>query len=273
MTLNESLQSAEKSTFISNSSNTSSIKNTARIAGLLYLILAAVSAFGLVYVPSVIIAPGDAAATAGNILANESLFRLGVVCNLLAFTVNIFVVAFLYKLLRPVNEGMASLMVIFILVGISIAMLNELNQVAVLLVSGADYSTAFTVPLFLDLYEHGFIIAHIFFGLWLFPMGYLVFKSGFLPRFLGVLLIIACFGYLADFILFFLFPDVGVKISEFTFVGEVALLLWLLIKGVNVEQWEKRARTSTSRHSPADDLSDPRGDAIQASHSKRKEYS
>jgi hypothetical protein len=243
-----------------------SIKNTARLAGLLYLILGALSAFGLTYVPSVIIAPGDAATTIGNIVANEQLFRLGIVCNLLTFTVNIFVAVFLYKLLKPVNEGMASLMVILALVGVSIAMLNELNQVAVLLVSGADYSTAFTVPLFLDLYEHGFSITHIFFGLWLLPMGYLIFKSGFLPRFLGVLLTIACFGYLADFTLLFLFPDVGVGVKEFTFVGEVALLLWLLIKGVNVEKWEKRARASTSRHySPADDLPEPRGDAIQAS--------
>ena len=170
---------------------------------------------------------------------------------LLAFTVNIFVVVFLYKLLKPVNEGMASLMVILILMGLAIAMLNELNQVAVLLFSGADYLTAFIadqlqalVLLSLDLYEHGFLISHVFFGLWLFPMGYLVFKSGFLPRFLGVLLVIAGFGYLVDFILFFLFPDVGVTVSEFTFVGEVLLLLWLLIKGVNVEQWERRALES-----------------------------
>jgi hypothetical protein len=111
--------------------------------------------------------------------------------------------------------------------------------------------TAFTadqlqalVSLFLDLYEHGFLISHIFFGLWLFPMGYLVFKSGFLPKFLGILLIIAGFGYLADFILFFLFPGVGVTVSEFTFVGEVLLLLWLLLRGVNVKQWEKRALES-----------------------------
>jgi hypothetical protein len=228
-----------------------SIKNIARIAGLLYLILSALSAFGLVYVPSVLIAPRDAATTVSNILANEWLFRLGIVSNLLAFTVNIFVVVFLYKLLKPVNEGVASLMVILILMGLAIGMLNELNQVAVLLFSSADYLTAFTadqlqalVLLSLDLYEHGFLISHIFFGLWLFPMGYLIFKSGFLPRFLGVLLIIAGFGYLVDFILFFLFPDVGVTVSEFTFVEEVLLLLWLLIRGVNVEQWERRALES-----------------------------
>ena len=89
-----------------------SIKNTARLAGTLYLILAALSAFGLVYVPSVLIASGDGATTVSNILANEQLFRLGIVSNLLAFTVNIFVVVFLYRLLKPVHRGMASLMVI-----------------------------------------------------------------------------------------------------------------------------------------------------------------
>lgn len=217
-----------------------SVKNTARLAGLLYLMLGALSAFGLTYVPSVLIVPGDTATTVGNIVANESLFRLGIVSNLLTFTVNLFLAVFLYKLLKPVHEGMASLMVMLALVGVSIAMLNELNQVAVLLLSGADYSTAFSASLFLDLYRHGFGVTHIFFGLWLLPMGCLVFRSGFLPKFLGVFLIIACFGYLADFILLFLFPDMDVKIKEFTFVGEVFLLLWLLIRGVDVEQWDVR---------------------------------
>lgn len=215
---------------------------TARIAGLLYLILAILSAFGLVYVPSVIIAHGDAVATASNILANEWLFRLGVVSNLLAFAINIFAAVFLYKLLKPIHRGMASLMVILILMGAGIAMLNELNQVAaLLLVSGVGYLTAFTAnqlqaltSLFLDLYQYGFIIAHIFFGLWLFPLGYLIFKSGFFPKFLGVLLIIAGFGYLIDFALFFLFPGVSVKVSEFTFIGEVVLIFWLLFKSKSI---------------------------------------
>jgi hypothetical protein len=226
-----------------------SINKTARMAGWLYLAIAVLSAFGLVYVPSLLVVPGDAAATAYNIVASESLFRLGFMSNLLAFTVNIFVAVLLYKLLEPVNKTMASLMVILILVGIGIAMLNELNQfAALLLLGGADSLAAFTTDqlqalasLFLDMYEHGFVLAHIFFGLWLFPMGYLVFKSGFLPKVIGVLLVIAGVGYLVDFTLFFLFPAITVTVSEFTFVGEVALLLWLLIKGVNVEQW-KNAR-------------------------------
>ncbi len=155
MTVNESLQLPERPTPTSNSSNMSSIKKTARIAGLLYLILAALSAFGLVYVPSVLIASGDAATTVSNILANEWLLRLGIVSNLLAFTVNIFVVVLLYKLLKPVNRGMASLMVILILMGLTMAMLNELNQVAVLLLSGADYLTAFTADQLQAVAPHG----------------------------------------------------------------------------------------------------------------------
>jgi hypothetical protein len=224
------------------------IQKTARSAGLLYLALAALSAFGLVYVPSMIIVPGDAAATVSNIVTSESLFRLGFVSNMVAFTVNIYVALLLYKLLKPVNKGIASLMVLLILMGLAIGMLNELNQIAALLILDAGHLTAFTAAqsqalasLFLDIYEHGFTIAHIFWGLWLFPMGYLIFRSGFLPRAIGVLLAIAGLGYLVDFTLFFLFPDVAVGVSNFTFVGEVVLILWLMIKGVNVEQWEIRA--------------------------------
>jgi len=226
-----------------------SINKTARMAGFLYLVIAVISAFGLIYVPAQLIVAGDAATTAHNIVASESLFRLGFMSNLITFTINVFVAVLLYQLLKPVNKNMAALMVILILVGLGIGMLNELNQfVALLLLSGADYLTAFTTEqlqalasLFLDIYQHGFSIAHIFWGLWLFPLGYLVFKSGFLPKVIGILLLIAGVGYLVDFALFFLLPDITVKVSEFTFVGEVVLLLWLLIKGINVEQWQKRA--------------------------------
>lgn len=227
------------------------IQKTARLAGLLYLAIAALAVFGLVYVPAMLLVPGDAAATANNIVASESLFRLGFMSNLITFTVNVFVAVLLYKLLKPVNRGIASLMVILILIGLAIGMLNELNQFAALLILGTDHLSAFTAAqsqvlaaLFLDLYQHGFNIAHIFWGLWLFPMGYLIIRSGFLPKVIGILLIVAGMGYLVDFTLFFLVPDVVLNVSNFTFVGEVALLLWLLIRGVNVEQWEIRANKS-----------------------------
>ncbi len=220
----------------------------ARVAGILYILLVPLSIFGIQYVPSTLIVPGDAAATARNILASESLYRLSIVSALTVQIVNIFVVLFLYKLLKPVNKNMASLMVIFLLIAVPIAMFNELNRLAVLLVlGGADSSTAFTtgqlqnlMTLFTGLYKSGTNIAGIFWGLWLFPMGYLVFKSRFLPKLIGILLIIGCFGYLADSVIFFLVPNFHVTISQFTFIGEILLPLWLLIKGVNVEQWEKR---------------------------------
>jgi hypothetical protein len=227
-------------------------QKTARVAGFLYLMLLPLGLFGILYVPSILIVPGDAATTANNIMASESLFRLSIMSALILQTVQILVVLVLYKLLKPVNKKHAVLMVIFILVAIPIAMLNELNKfAALLLLSGADYLTVFTadqlqalVPLFLDLHEHGVFIATIFWGLWLFPMGYLVFKSGYIPRILGVLLIIGCFGYLIDFFTFFVFPNFEVEIAVFTGWGEVLFPLWLLIKGVNVEQWEKRALES-----------------------------
>ena len=227
---------------------TKEINQTARIAGALYLFVAVSGIFNAMYGPSSLIVLEDAATTVNNILASESPFRLGIVNDLIAQTVGLLLVLALYKLLKPVNKNHALLMVIFALVGIPIVMLNLLNQfAALLLLSGADYLTVFAadqlqalVMLFLNLDEHGFFIAHIFWGLWLFPMGYLVFKSGYIPRILGVLLIIAGFGYLIDFVTFFFVPSFG-PIKMFTFIGELLLPLWLLIKGVNVEQWEKRA--------------------------------
>jgi Domain of unknown function (DUF4386) len=178
--------------------------------------------------------------------------RLGIVSALLVQIVNIFVVLVLYQLLKPVNKNMARLMVIFLLVGVPIAMLNELNQFAVLLLSrGADYLRVFTpgqlhalVLLFGNLHTYGINIAGLFWGLWLFPMGYLVFKSGFLPRILGILLMIGCVGYLIQSFAAFLLPNLEVNFALFTFWGEVLFPLWLLIKGVNVGQWEKRAYES-----------------------------
>ena len=222
----------------------------ARVAGILYLIANLFAPFTLLYLPSRLIVRGDAAVTASNIMASESLFRFGIVLNLFTFIGQIFLVLALYQLLNVVNKNMASLMVIFSLLAVPIAMLNELTQfAALLLLSGADYLKGFTIEqlqalayLFLRLHSQGLNIAQIFWGLWLFPMGYLVFKSGFLPRILGILLMIACFGYVIQS--FAAFLGYNVSIIFFTGWGELLLLLWLLIKGVNVEQWEKRALES-----------------------------
>jgi len=194
---------------------------------------------------------GDAAATANNVIASESLFRFGIVGNLFTFIANIFLALALYQLLKVVNKNMASLMVILFLVGVPIAMLNELTQLAILqLLGGADYLKAYPTDqlqalayLLLRLHDQGLLIAHIFFGLWLLPMGYLVSKSGFIPKIVGVLLVIAGVGYVVQS--FAAFLGYNVNIILFTGLGELVFLLWLLIKGVNVEQWKKRAVEST----------------------------
>ncbi len=224
------------------------IKTTARIAGFLYLLQIPLGVFGILYIPKALMVPGDAAATASNILANEFLFRLSIVSAILAALVTVVTALFLYKVLKPVHKNYARLMVICTLVVAPISMLNELNHVAVLLLlKGREYLTIFTasqlqtlVSVFFDLHNYGIQIVGIFFGLWLLPMGYLVFKSNYIPKIIGVFLMITCLGYLIDFVKFFLFPSATIVISEFTFLGEILMVLWLLIKGVNVEQWEKR---------------------------------
>ncbi len=221
---------------------------TARLAGALYLGLAPFSFFGIIYVPSVLIVPGDAAATASNIMASEGLFRTGILSHLIGQTIFIFLVLTLYTLLKPVHTGHARAMVVLALIGIPIAFLNELNHVAVLhMLNGIHDMTALTTAqlhtqmmLFLDLRASGIVIAQVFWGLWLLPLGYLIVRSGFLPKVLGILVIVGGLGYLIDSVILLRFPTVSVTIGQFTFVGELLLPLWLLVKGVNVGQWEQR---------------------------------
>jgi len=223
-------------------------KRTARIAGVLFLLVFLTGVFGQMYVRDSLIVPGDAATTANNIIASESLFRLHFVTDLIRQSILVLLPLVLYKLLKPVNKNIAALMVVFALVGITIGFINKLNLIApLLLLNNSDYLTAFgadqlyaQVMFFLNLHVIGEKLS-LFLSLWLFPLGYLVYKSGFFPRILGILLIIAGFGYLIDSVTFFLFPNFNVTISMVTFIGEVIFMLWLLIKGVNVEQWKKCA--------------------------------
>ncbi len=224
----------------------------ARVAGTLYLILVPLAILGFPFGPTHLFVPGDAAATASNVAASVGLFRLSVVINILGAIVNALVALALYRLLKVVNKNMASLMVIFLLLSVPIGMLNEVNHLAALrLLVGASYLTPFTASqlqglalFFHDLHGFGLTIAQVFWGLWLFPMGYLIYKSGFLPRILGALMIVGCFGYLAVSLASILFPGYSLDFLRFAAIGEVLLPLWLVIKGVNVEQWEKRAAQS-----------------------------
>ena len=236
-----------------NKVNGNSIQRTARTAGLLYLILAICGGFAQFASRQSLIAPGDAAATVSNIMASIGIFRLGVFSELVGQVAFILLVLYLYQLLRPVNQFQSGLMVVFVIVAVAITCLNMVNQfTALLLLGGADYLSVLgtsqlqTQVLYsLSLHKAGYMIAQVFFGLWLLPLGYLVYKSGFIPKIIGILLMVACFGYLVDVVTFFLVPGFTVTVSELTFIGELLLLFWLLIKSVNVEKWEKRSMESS----------------------------
>jgi hypothetical protein len=217
-------------------------KDPGRLAGLLYLIASLFGFFGLMYVPGKLIVHGNATATAENITAHEMLFRSGIVVNLIGQALFIFVALALYELLKGVNQRQAAIMVILIVVSIPIAFLNEVNSLAaLLLVRGADFPTLFDKSqrdilalLFLGLHGRGFDVAGIFWGLWLYPLGLLVYRSGFLPRFLGVWLMAGCFGWLADSFTALLLPQYQHLVSGWTMpltLGEMAFMLWLLIRG------------------------------------------
>jgi hypothetical protein len=206
------------------------------------------------FIRPAIIVPGDAATTVKNIMASGSLFRVSIVSDLIRQMFLVLLPLVLYRLLKPVNKNIAVLMVAFALVCIPFSMLNELNHVAVLLLSsGADYLKAFgadqlqaLVMFFLDLRNYGTFIPQIL-SLWVLFLGYLVFKSGFLPRILGILLMLGGLCYTVQAVLFLLFPNIDAMIlGLFAFIGEMLFYLWLLIRGVNIEEWEKRALESAS---------------------------
>ena len=220
----------------------SSTKNPGRFAGLLYILTSIPGFFAMMYVPSKLIVHGNAAATAGNIAAHETLFRLGIAGQLIGQAGFIFVALALYDLLNGVNRRHASLMVTLVVVQIPIAFLNELNSIAALiLVRGADFLSIFEKPqrdalamLFLNLHFHGFVVDEVFWGLWLLPLALLIYRSRFLPRFLGVWLALAGSAWVLLSLTGVLSPqnyDKVFRYSQPAVFGEVAFMLWLVIKG------------------------------------------
>jgi hypothetical protein len=215
----------------------------ARIAATLYVLVSLFGVFSLLYVPSKLIVRGNAAATAANILASETLFRAGIVAELFGCIGFLFVVRALYRLLHEVDETQASLMVMLFSLSVPISLVNGLNDLAALtLIRGTDFLAVFDKPqrealamLFLRLHGQGIGIAAIFWGLWLFPFGILVIRSGFIPRIFGVLLIVNGFAYPAVTLTSFLAPDYVGAVNRFASIaqlGELWIVLWLLIMGV-----------------------------------------
>ena len=221
----------------------SSPRRLARIAGLLYLIVAVFAGFSYNYATGRTYVPGDAAATAQNVLANAGLVRVGVVADLIQATAWIFVAMVFYLLLRHVNENRARAMVILVTVGATIVCFNEVFPVAALLVAtDGSCATAFgaagsnaLVLLLLDSHHDGFLIAQIFFGLWLVPLGCLAYRSGLFPRALGVALVLGGACYVVDTFGVFLVPDFGATVANLAIpptIAEVWMLGYLLVKGV-----------------------------------------
>ena len=227
------------------------INKTARIAGVLYLLLIV---FGITaqVIRSSLIVIGDAAATARNIMASEWLFRVSFMSDLFMTTCYFLFGLTLYVLLKPVNKNIALFMLLLNFFAAPIMALNMLNHyAALLLLSGADYLKVFQADqlqalamFFLDLQNYGYLIGTIGFGFYFFPLGYLIFKSGNFPRIFGVLYIIGGFGFLIDFLTQFLFP----KYAEISMVAlspvvivEISFSLWLLIKGAKIPEMQSES--------------------------------
>lgn len=225
-----------------NNQEIESPKKNARIAGFFYLILA-ITAFFTLFVDKKLVISGDAVITANNILNSMSLFNLGIVSELIMAVFWILTAFMLYKLFKPINKNNALLMFSLVLVGGAIACINTLNKIVAIIILNGNYLRVFEASqlesltmLFLNLYQNGVVINHIFFGLWLVPLGLLIIKSRYFPkiisRIIGILLLVAGIGYLADVFIFFFLPSFNIRITDYTFWGELILLLWLLIKGV-----------------------------------------
>jgi hypothetical protein len=223
------------------------LRNPGRRVGLLYLVFAIPGFFALMYVPNKLIVDGNPTASAANIAAHETLFRAGIAANLFDELLFLWVAAALYDLLSSVNRRHALIMVALVAVSVPIAMLNELNSFAALfLLHGTGGLTLFDPPhrdalalFFLDLHDKGFLIDGLFWGLWLFPLGLLVYRSGFIPRVIGILLMLNCMTYFLGSFASILTPLHSHTIHRWLFpfsFGELIFMLWILILGATPPQ-------------------------------------
>lgn len=228
-----------------------SSKTKARIAGLLYLGMA-VAAGVAGYARTTIAVPGDAAATAANIRASEALFRVGVTSDLVQATFFLLTAMALFALLRNVNRLAAGAMVVLVAVSVAIQVVSLVGELAALSIATSDdiaatmgQATANSLVLLaVELQHDTFVLSQMFFGLWLVPLGYLVVTSGWFPRALGYLLVIACTFYVLDLFAYFLAPDLEPMVLPLSavagMVGELSFMAWLLIKGVRTSTGDAR---------------------------------
>ena len=226
-----------------------SLNKTSKLAGVLYLIITFIAPFSMLYVPSKLILAGDTLATASNIQTSQVLFRAAIASDALVFLLEIALTVLVYQLVKPVDKTLA-LIAAYARLGMTIIQgVNVLNYIFVLsLVSGAGYLSAFAngqpealVTLFLNVHESTALIWGLFFGLHLMVLGYLVFKSGYMPKWLGVILLVTSLLYLVQGFGTILFPQAETMLKSVMSLAfiEIAFPLWLLVKGVNIKQFEK----------------------------------
>jgi len=227
-------------------------KRDARIAGWLYFLFAAPGPFCLLYVPDKIMVRGDAVATAANVLAHEMLLRTSVVIWLLGLALWILMALALYRLFNGVSKALASLLVIFVALSVGIGFLNELNNLAAILVlRGSEFASTLAQPqraalamLFLRLHGQGHAVNEMFWGLWLLPFGLLIARSNFIPRLLGIWLLLDGFAWMGLSIIALLAPsynDLAFKLAQPAVFAELAVMLWLMTIGVRARATERHA--------------------------------
>jgi hypothetical protein len=234
----------------------------ARTAGAYYLVVGIFGAFAQIVRQNVYV-PDDAVATAANVVAKTELVRLSFVADLVQATFALFLVLALSRLLRHVNKDVARAMVLFVVLQVGITCLNVVHQFAALLVATQPtYTSAFgagqqnaLVLLLMDMQHNGLLVAQIFFGLWLFPLGWLAYRSGMFPRPLGVILMVATVAYLVDVLLQFLAHDFAATVSPIVLVPlvtvvEVSMVAYLLIKGVRTPPVNPKPPTGIAPATP-----------------------
>ena len=220
-----------------------SLKKTARLAGFLYLLMIITGVYSIVYVSSKISVKGDAATVSNTVLSNEFLFRTGIAGDFVSNIVFLLLVLSLYKLLKQVNQHRAKLMVALVIVQIPAVFIMEAFNITSLMIFKGEIFQAFEIRerhdlamLFFRINEYGTMALELFWGLWLIPLAQLVYKSGYIPRVIGILLMINGVAYMIDSFIFMLLPDNHAFINQFILLfvipGEISIMLWLLIKGV-----------------------------------------
>ena len=227
--------------------NSGLLKNIARIAGVLYLFLIITGVFGVMYIPSQIIVPGDPISTAKNIISNELLFRIGVLNDIISNTIFLFLVLVLYRLLKSVNEYQAKIMFALVIVQIPFVFIMEAFNITTLMILKGDILKTFELNqrqdmamLFTEINNYGTLSLEMFWGLWLLPFGLLVYKSEFIPHIFGILLLAGGFAYIIDSTIGIISPGYSSFVKYPTLllvaIGEISITLWLIIKGIKIKE-------------------------------------